>query len=85
MSVEEFIDAMARDKKVVDGALRFVLLTAIGTAIVTKDVPLERCKTVSLPVKYTIDKLSLARLLPYLRRLSLLYTSFFSRLPTAKT
>jgi len=37
MSNQDFIDLMQVDKKVLDGKLRLVLLTAIGEAIVTSD------------------------------------------------
>jgi 3-dehydroquinate synthase len=39
MTADEFIALMARDKKVVDGRLRLVLLRAIGEAEVVDDVP----------------------------------------------
>ena len=38
MSAADFITYMARDKKVVDGRLRLVLLQAIGDACVVDDV-----------------------------------------------
>lgn len=37
MSTQDFIDLMQVDKKVLDGQLRLVLLTAIGQAVVTSD------------------------------------------------
>jgi 3-dehydroquinate synthase len=37
MTVEQFLDAMAVDKKVIDGSLRLVLLKALGEAVVTSD------------------------------------------------
>lgn len=37
MTVEQFLDVMAVDKKVIDGTLRLVLLKALGDAIVTSD------------------------------------------------
>ncbi|MCX2979772.1 3-dehydroquinate synthase [Halieaceae bacterium IMCC14734] len=40
MSVEQFMELMGRDKKVIDGALRLVLLDAIGQAVVRADTPL---------------------------------------------
>ena len=40
MSVEQFMKLMARDKKVIDGQLRLVLLDAIGQAAVRADTPL---------------------------------------------
>jgi 3-dehydroquinate synthase len=39
MSNQDFIDLMQVDKKVLDGQLRLVLLTAIGEAVVTSDFP----------------------------------------------
>lgn len=44
MSPEQFLQLMAVDKKVLDGQLRLVLLTAIGQAIVTSDFPLSELK-----------------------------------------
>lgn len=38
MSVEQFMDLMRLDKKVLDGRLRLVLVRAIGDAIITSDV-----------------------------------------------
>lgn len=38
MSVEQFIDVMRLDKKVLDGRLRLVLVRAIGDAMITSDV-----------------------------------------------
>lgn len=38
MTSETFIDLMALDKKVIDGQMRFVLLRALGSAIVVDDV-----------------------------------------------
>lgn len=38
MSPEVFIDLMGRDKKVIDGRLRLVLLRAIGEALLVEDV-----------------------------------------------
>ena len=37
MSVEQFMSLMARDKKVLDGSLRLVLLKAIGDAVVSNE------------------------------------------------
>ncbi|MCW9052279.1 MAG: 3-dehydroquinate synthase [Motiliproteus sp.] len=37
MSVEDFIDLMAVDKKVIDGQLRLILLKSLGDAVVTSD------------------------------------------------
>ena len=41
MTLECFIARMALDKKVLDGSLRLVLLSALGEAIVTSDFPME--------------------------------------------
>ncbi len=41
MTVEQFLELMAVDKKVLDGQLRLVLLKSIGEAIVSRDVPEE--------------------------------------------
>ena len=38
MTSEQFVDLMGVDKKVLDGRLRLVLLTALGQAIVTSDI-----------------------------------------------
>jgi len=38
MGAEVFLDLMARDKKVVDGRLRLILLKAIGDARIIDDV-----------------------------------------------
>jgi len=38
MSPEQFIELMGVDKKVLDGRLRFVLLTSLGEATVTSDI-----------------------------------------------
>lgn len=38
MSAEQFLSLMARDKKVLDGQLRLVLLKALGEAVVTDEV-----------------------------------------------
>lgn len=40
MTVEQFLELMAVDKKVMDGQLRLVLLKSIGEAIVTADFPM---------------------------------------------
>jgi 3-dehydroquinate synthase len=37
--VERYLDLMGRDKKVVAGSIRFVLLRGIGHAFVAGDVP----------------------------------------------
>jgi 3-dehydroquinate synthetase len=39
---------MARDKKVADGAMRFILLEAIGRAVIRADVSMDEV-TASLP------------------------------------
>jgi 3-dehydroquinate synthase len=39
LGVERYLALMSRDKKVVAGSIRFVLLRAIGNAFVTADVP----------------------------------------------
>jgi 3-dehydroquinate synthase len=41
MSVEQFLDIMAVDKKVIDSQLRFVLLKSIGQAVVTDEAPVK--------------------------------------------
>ena len=41
MSCDEFVDLMGRDKKVIDGRLRLILLRAIGDAEIVSDVGLE--------------------------------------------
>lgn len=44
MSVDQFLQLMAVDKKVLDGQLRLVLLREIGVATVTSDFPLAELK-----------------------------------------
>lgn len=44
MSVDQFLQLMAVDKKVLDGQLRLVLLREIGSAVVTADFPLAELK-----------------------------------------
>ncbi len=44
MTVEQFLDLMAVDKKVLDGRLRLVLLKAVGEACVTSDVDISLIK-----------------------------------------
>ena len=44
MTADEFLELMARDKKVVDGQLRLVLLEAIGSAVVTAEVGEDRLR-----------------------------------------
>ncbi|MBD2857976.1 3-dehydroquinate synthase [Spongiibacter sp. KMU-158] len=39
MNVEQFLLLMGRDKKVIDGRLRLVLLRGLGEAVVTSDAP----------------------------------------------
>ncbi len=39
MNVEQFLQLMGRDKKVIDGSLRLVLLKGLGEAVVTSDAP----------------------------------------------
>lgn len=41
MTVQQFLDAMAVDKKVLDGRLRLILLRALGDAQIVEDVPRE--------------------------------------------
>ncbi|WP_323845873.1 3-dehydroquinate synthase [Microbulbifer magnicolonia] len=41
MSVQQFLDAMAVDKKVLDGRLRLILLRALGDAQIVEDTPKE--------------------------------------------
>ena len=40
MTQEAYLDLMALDKKVIDGRLRLVLLSALGAGVVRDDVPL---------------------------------------------
>ena len=42
MSAERFLELMQRDKKVIDGRLRLVLLAALGEAEITDKVPAEQ-------------------------------------------
>ena len=44
MTVEQFLELMAVDKKVIDGQLRLVLLKSIGEAVVTADFPMAELK-----------------------------------------
>ena len=48
MTPEVFLDLMGRDKKVVDGRLRLVLLRAIGQALLVEDVCSEELTTLLL-------------------------------------
>jgi 3-dehydroquinate synthase len=41
MQADDFMALMVRDKKVLDGQLRLVLLESIGTAVVTADFSLQ--------------------------------------------
>lgn len=41
MTVDNFIERMALDKKVLDGSLRLVLLASMGDAMVTSDFPMD--------------------------------------------
>lgn len=42
MTGEQFLSNMSRDKKVLDGVLRLVLIKAIGQAVVTSDYPYDK-------------------------------------------
>ncbi len=44
MTVDDFLSLMSRDKKVVDGQLRLVLLQGLGQAVVTSETPAELLK-----------------------------------------
>ena len=48
MTADDFIANMSRDKKVLDGVLRLVLIKAIGQAVVTSDYPKDKLMA-SLP------------------------------------
>jgi 3-dehydroquinate synthase len=41
MPVEQYLDLMGLDKKVVDGKVRFILLKALGQAVITSAIPAE--------------------------------------------
>ena len=41
MTTEQFVELMGVDKKVLDGRLRLVLLTSLGSAIVTSDIDID--------------------------------------------
>lgn len=41
MTTEDFVELMGVDKKVLDGRLRLVLLTSLGSAIVTSDIDID--------------------------------------------
>jgi 3-dehydroquinate synthase len=45
ITVEQFLELMSVDKKVMDGVLRLVLLKAIGEAVVTEDYTIEQLKS----------------------------------------
>jgi 3-dehydroquinate synthase len=45
LSIEQFIDLMSVDKKVMDGVLRLVLLKAVGHAVITDDYTREQLIT----------------------------------------
>ena len=44
MSVDQFLELMAVDKKVLDGQLRLILLKSIGKSVVTSDFSAEKLK-----------------------------------------
>ncbi len=46
MTADQFLQLMGRDKKVIDGELRLVLLEAIGRAVVTADTPISEIEKV---------------------------------------
>ena len=46
MDADRFLALMGRDKKVLDGQLRLVLLEAIGSAIVTSEISEEQLRAV---------------------------------------
>jgi 3-dehydroquinate synthase len=46
MSFGQFMELMGRDKKVIDGQLRLILLHGIGSAVVTADTPLAEIEAV---------------------------------------
>ena len=41
MGADDFLALMMRDKKVIDGQLRFIMARGVGDAFVTSDVPRE--------------------------------------------
>ena len=45
MQIDNFLNLMSRDKKVVDGQLRLVLLRAIGQACIVDDVSNEELRS----------------------------------------
>jgi 3-dehydroquinate synthase len=46
LDAEHYLEPMARDKKVQGGALRFVLLAAVGRAVIRGDVPLSEVRAI---------------------------------------
>lgn len=50
MTAAQFLDLMGRDKKVIDGCLRLVLLRAIGDAFVSSDVTEEQVTNLLLDI-----------------------------------
>jgi 3-dehydroquinate synthase len=46
MTADVFLTHMGRDKKVIDGQLRLVLLRGIGDAIVSADTPIAEIEKV---------------------------------------
>lgn len=48
LPVEHYLEAMTRDKKVVDGILRFILINRIGHAIIHRDISQDQIKKVLL-------------------------------------
>ena len=48
MNVDQFLQLMGRDKKVLDGQLRLILLTGLGEAVVTADASIEMISDVLL-------------------------------------
>lgn len=46
MTTAQFLQLMGRDKKVIDGELRLVLLDAIGSAVVTGDTPISEIEKI---------------------------------------
>ncbi|GAB3383096.1 3-dehydroquinate synthase [Spongiibacter taiwanensis] len=44
MNVDQFLQLMGRDKKVIDGRIRLVLLKALGEAVVTSEAPVALIK-----------------------------------------
>jgi 3-dehydroquinate synthetase len=44
LGAEKYLELMGLDKKVADGKIRFVLLIALGQAVITDDVPADLLK-----------------------------------------